>query len=43
LGSELLGKGTDVLARGCDRLMEEEVADMASKLLEKFLVKLAEG
>ena len=36
-------KGTDMLARGCDGLIEEDVADMASKLVEKFLVKLLEG
>ena len=32
-----------MLARGCDRLIEEDVADVASKLVEKFLVKLLEG
>jgi hypothetical protein len=32
-----------MLARGCDGLIEEDVADMASKLVEKFLVKLLEG
>lgn len=36
-------KGTDVLTRGCDGLIEEDVANMASKLVEKFLVKLLEG
>jgi hypothetical protein len=36
-------KGTDMLARGCDGLIEEDVADVASKLVEKFLVKLLEG
>jgi len=34
--------GTNMLARGCDGLIEEDVADMASKLVEKFLVKLLE-
>jgi hypothetical protein len=33
----------DMLERGCDRLIEEGVADIASKLIEKFLVKLLEG
>jgi len=36
-------KGTDMLARSCDGMIEEDVADMASKLVEKFLVKLLEG
>ena len=39
---ELEKEGTNMLARGCDRLKEEDVADVASKLVEKFLVKLLE-
>ena len=32
-----------MLARGCDGLIEEGIANMASKLVEKFLVKHLEG
>lgn len=32
-----------VLAGGGDGLIEEDVANVASKLVEKFLVKLLEG